>query len=57
MDEHGPGEEEIAAGPSAVDATFGAFRGERIVAVDEERREARRRRANHLARKHAANQG
>ena len=57
MDVREPGKDEIGATSSVADATFGAFKGERIVSVAEERREARQARGEYLARKHSAKDG
>jgi len=57
MADRKPGKDEDKRAPSVVDATFGVFKGERLVSVEEERHEARRARAEYLARKHSAEEG
>ena len=49
-----PSTARIESAPSIVDATFGAFKSEHVVPVEEERRLARQARADYLMRKHAA---
>jgi hypothetical protein len=48
-----PNKTKATTEPSVVDATFGAFQGDPVLSVDEERRLSRRARDEDLARKHA----